>query len=39
MINTFDEAYLCGAPVVVDSMEEKLNEYSFKKENIFTEKY
>ncbi len=35
----FDEAYLCWAPVVVDSMEEVLKKYDFDQEKIYTEKY
>jgi len=35
----YNEAYLCWAPVVVDSMQEKLVMNNFNIENIFTEKY
>lgn len=37
--SSYDEVYLCGAPVVVDSMEEKLLKHSFNADKIFTEKY
>jgi NAD(P)H-flavin reductase len=35
----FQEAYLCGAPVVVDSMKEVLENVHFPSEYIFSEKY
>lgn len=39
IVQSFDEVYLCWAPVVVDAMELKLKEHNYKQENIYTEKY
>ena len=39
MKDKYDEVYLCGAPVVVDAMQEKLEWIWFEKAKIFTEKY
>lgn len=39
VVKNYYEAYLCGAPVVVDAMKEKLEEQWMEDEYIYTEKY
>lgn len=39
VVEEFDEAYLCGAPVVVDAMQKVLTQKGFQEDVIYTEKY
>ncbi|MCD5380628.1 FAD-dependent oxidoreductase [Candidatus Gracilibacteria bacterium] len=38
-VSKFEEVYICGAPAMVDSSVEKLEEAGMNEEKIFTEKY